>query len=165
MLKYQINALNIPKLGADQLGWLDQLFTIEEIKVVAFQIGPLKTPGIDGKPGIFYHKFWHIVGELTAAASLHFLNSGFPLKELNKTSVAMIPKVDCPKTVSQFWPISFCNVAYKIISEVIVNRLRAVLSDIVSPFQNAFFKGRLVSDNIILGGELINTIKRRKKGK
>ena len=132
MLKYQINALNIPKLGADQLGWLDQLFTIEEIKVVAFQIGPLKIPAIDGKPGIFYHKFWHIVGELTAAASLHFLNSGFPLKELNKTSVAMIPKVDCPKMVSHYKPISLCNVSYKIISRNIVNKLRHVMNSIVT---------------------------------
>ena len=126
---------------------------------------PLKAPKADEKPSLFYQKFWHIVGNLTTNSSLAFLNSGFLLKELNKTLVTLVPKVDCPKTVSQFWPISFCNVAYKIISEVIVNRLRAVLSDIVSPFQNAFFKGRLVSDNIILGGELINTIKRRKKGK
>ena len=31
--------------------------------------------------------------------------------------------------------------------------------------KNAFIKGRLISDNIIRGGELINTIKNKKTGK
>ena len=58
-----------------------------------------------------------------------------------------------------------CNVAYKIVSKVLVNRLRPVMNSIISPFQTAFVRGRLISDNITLGGELVNIIKKRKKGK
>ena len=39
------------------------------------------------------------------------------------------------------------------------------MNDVVSSFQNAFVKGRLISDNIILKGELINNIKNKKIGK
>ena len=110
----------------------------------------------------FYQKYWHIVGGLTTVASLYFLNSGFLLKELNKTLVAMIPKVEYPKMVSHYKTISLCNVAYKIIYRAIVNRLRPVMDSIISPFQLAFVKGRLILDNIILGSELFNTIKKKK---
>ena len=61
-IKNQIKALNIPTLGPNQQEWLNQPFTPEEIRTVAFQIGPLKVPGIDGKLGLFYQKFRHIVG-------------------------------------------------------------------------------------------------------
>ena len=149
----------------DQLRLLDQPFTADEIKMVAFQIGPLKRPSIDGKPSVFYQKFQHIVGELATAASLHFLNSGFLLKELNKTLVALIPKKDYPKTVSHYRPISLCNVSYKIISRAIVNRLRPIMDSIVIPFQLEFIRGRLISNNIILGSELFNTIRKKNEGK
>ena len=97
LIKNRINGLNIPKLSPEQLEWLDKPFTAREIKEAAFQIGPFKSPGIDGKLGIFYQKYWHIVGDLTTTASLHFLNSGFLLKEINKTLVALVPKVEGPK--------------------------------------------------------------------
>ena len=53
--------------------------------------------------------------------------------------------------------------AYKIISRALVNRLRPIMNDIISPYQNAFIKGKLIFDNIILEGEVINNIKKRKK--
>ena len=81
---------------------------------------------------------------------------------MNKTLVTLIPKVECPKNVKQFRTISLCNVSYKIISKTLVNRLKPIMNDVVAPFQNAFIKGRLISDNIILEGELINIIKRKK---
>ena len=39
------------------------------------------------------------------------------------------------------------------------------MANIISPFQNAFIKGRSISDNIILGSETINVIKKRNKDK
>ena len=39
------------------------------------------------------------------------------------------------------------------------------MDQIISPYQNAFIKGRLISDNIMLRGEALNNIKRREKGK
>lgn len=79
-------------LNVDQVANLTKPFSADEIKTVVFQLGPLKAPGLDGKPAYFYQKLWHIVGHDTVKAILGFLNSGYLLKELNKTLLVMIPK-------------------------------------------------------------------------
>nr|GLL44939.1 uncharacterized protein LOC109169412 [Ipomoea trifida] len=43
---------------------------------------------------------------------------------LNDTLVALIPKVMHPEKPSKFRPISFCNVAYKVITKVLTNKIK-----------------------------------------
>ena len=83
---------------------------------------------------------------------------------MNKTLITLIPKVDCPRNVSQYRSISLCNIAYKIISKAIVNRLQPIMGDVISAHQIAFIKGRAISNNIIICSEVVNTIGKRKRG-
>ena len=46
-----------------------------------------------------------------------------------------------------------------------MNRLQPIMVDLISPNQNAFIKGHSISNNIILGSEIINTIRKKRKGK
>ena len=100
------------------------LFRSEEVKVALFQMGPTKAPGLDGMNALFYQKFWHIVGDDVVSAVLDFLNNGNMLPEINHTNIVLIPKVKDPENMSNFRPISLCNVIYKIISKVLANRLK-----------------------------------------
>ncbi|OMO96071.1 reverse transcriptase [Corchorus capsularis] len=161
----EIKDLKVPILTEENQRLLDKPFTADEIKQAAFQLGPWKAPGVDGKPVLFYQQFWDIVGALTTASSLSFLNSGHMLKELNKTLITLVPKKNDPQKVGDFRPISLCNVAYKIIARTMVNRLKPIMDAITTPFQSAFVKGRLISDNIIVGREVLTTIQRQRKGK
>lgn len=92
-----------------------------------------------------------------------FITSTVP-EEVNKTLVSLIPKVDNPDSIKMFRPISLCNVVYKVISKIIVDRLRPLLTKIVSPFQSSFIPGRTTNDNIIITQEILHTL-RSKKGK
>jgi hypothetical protein len=66
-------------------------------------------------------------------------------------TIALIPKVNNPSRVNQFRPISLTNFNYKIISKILSNRLKPLLHKIISPLQSAFFRGRSIHDNTILG--------------
>ena len=94
---------------------------------------PTKAPGPDGMNALFCQKIWYVVGKDVVTAVLDFLNDGILLPALNHTDIVLIPKVKNPEKMSDFRPISLCNVIYKIISNVLANRLKQVLPDIIFP--------------------------------
>ena len=103
------------------------------------------------------------MGQNVCDLVLRILN-GEPIPEgLNDTYLALIPKVENPQHVTQFRPIGLCNVAYKLITKVLVQRLKKVLPGLISPFQSSFVPGRQITDNIIIMQESLHTM-RRKKG-
>ncbi|OMO78224.1 Endonuclease/exonuclease/phosphatase [Corchorus olitorius] len=75
-IRQTLQVLDMPKLADEHVEILERQFTEEEVSETAFQINPSKVPGIDGKPGVFFQKFWDIVGLDTIKATLAFLNTG-----------------------------------------------------------------------------------------
>ena len=63
---------------------------------------------------------------------LSSLNSGSILKSINHKFITLVPKVQNLEKVTDFRPLSLCNVIYKIISKVLANRLKPMLHSIIS---------------------------------
>jgi hypothetical protein len=125
-------------------------FTPEDVKKAAFSIWDFKAPGPDGLHAVFYKKFWNICGEDITKEVRPALNSSTIPEGWNDTTVVIIPKVNDPELVTQFRPISLCNVIYKIISKMLAGRLKEILPEIISPMQSAFVPGWLITDNVLV---------------
>ncbi|OMO89581.1 reverse transcriptase [Corchorus capsularis] len=156
----------VPKMITDEMNMeLTRDFSIEEIKEATFQLGKHKSPGPDGFNGLFFQEYWSDVGPSIVDAVKSFFHSGRILKELNKTFIVLIPKIKAPEEVSQFRPISLCNFVYKIISKLMVNRLKKWLEVLITQNQNAFLEKRQIQDNIIVAHEAFHYLKLRKNRK
>ena len=125
-------------------------FTPVDVKQAVFDIAEDKASGPDRYSSSFFKAAWRIVGQEVTEAVLDFFNTGRLLKQINTTLLAVIPKVHSPMSISDFWPISCCNVLYKIIAKLIVQLLSVVLDKLISPCQTAFVPDRSISDNIML---------------
>ncbi|GJV70936.1 hypothetical protein Tco_1490931 [Tanacetum coccineum] len=128
----------------------------KEVKDAIFSMGNDKSPGPDGFMAAFFKEAWDIVGNDVTCTVCEFFTNGKLLNELNHTIIALILKVSSPLRVTDFRPISCCNVLFKTITKIIANRLKESLKVLVSPNQSAFIPGQNISDNIFLTQELIH---------
>ncbi|XP_074265959.1 uncharacterized protein LOC141588414 [Silene latifolia] len=109
--------------------------TEEDVRNALFSIPDDKSPGPDGYTSCFF--------------------KGKLLKQLNCTTLVLIPKVENPNSVKEFRPIACCNTIYKIISKLLCDRMSCVLGKIISPNQCAFIKGRSILGNILIIQDLV----------
>lgn len=102
-------------------------FTEVEFRRALKTMQPLKALEPDGIHALFYQRYWNLL----STDIPQFLNDVWSGKEamssINMTHVALLAKVDNPTHVKDFWPISLCNVIYKILSKAIVLRLKNIL--------------------------------------
>lgn len=140
-------------------------FMKEEFCATLTQMAPLKSPGPDSFLACFYQDNWPTIGVEVYKAISHFFNSGFMDEKVNYTHIALIPKKKNLTKVSEFRPISLCNVMYKIVSKTLANRLKIILPNIISSNQSAFIPGRLITDNVLAEYETLHSMHSRMWGK
>lgn len=122
------------------------LVTQVEIRVDVFDRGGLKPWRPDRYLGIFYQSAWEVVGE-----RFLWYRHGFRWYKLYRS--CFDSKVANPELVSQYRPIGLCNFCYKVISKVKTNKMKHILSKIISENQRAFVPRRLIQNNILIAHE------------
>ncbi|KAK3229640.1 hypothetical protein Dsin_001521 [Dipteronia sinensis] len=130
--------------------------------MAVFDMSPTKAPGLDGLLALFYQKFWDRLRSSITRACLNCLNDGESLASVNATLICLILKTQVAYRITEFRPISLCNVIYKIVIKSMANRFCMVLGDVIYETQSAFILGRLISDNAIIGFECIHALRKKK---
>ena len=143
---------------------LTRTFTKEEVVIALKQLHPTKSPGPDGMLALFFQKYWSIASTNVSNMVLNVLNSGMSLSEINRTNIALVPKNNNPQRMTDFKPISLCNVIYKLISKTLANHLKVILSHIISENQSAFMVNRLIIDNVLVAYEIMHFLKHKRGG-
>lgn len=121
------------RLTLTQCSGLTKEVTEEEIESAIHSIGTNKAPGPDGFTSKFYITFWPSIKPQIIAMVQHFFEHSQLEKPFNHTNITLIPKNQNPTKPNHFRPIGLCNVAYKVIAKILVNRLRPLLQFMISP--------------------------------
>lgn len=83
-----------------------------------------------------------------------FFINGHLLKEFNHAFIVLIPKTPSASEFADYRPISLCHLIYKLISKILVNRMRPILKRIIAPTQAAFVPCQWIHENGLLAQEL-----------
>ncbi|GKB50778.1 putative RNA-directed DNA polymerase, eukaryota, reverse transcriptase zinc-binding domain protein [Tanacetum coccineum] len=153
-------SLFVKRLSLEDVEFMVRPVSKDEIKSVFFAMNDEKAPGPDGFLSNFFKDAWSVIRDEVCTAISDFFKNGWLLKEVNATIIALVPKSKSPQKVSDFRPISCCNVIYKAITKVIANRIKGYLGMLVDECHNAFIPMRQISNNVLLSQELVRNYHR-----
>lgn len=120
---------------------LESQVSDEEIWEAVKDCGSTKASGPDGFNFGFIKKYWSILKNDLVKAVEYFWESGCITNGRNSSFVTLIPKVKDTMGLGDFRPISHIGCYYKVISKVLVGRIKKALDKIIGQSQNAFLLG------------------------
>ncbi|XP_078151441.1 uncharacterized protein LOC144546765 [Carex rostrata] len=149
----------IPKVPASAYQHLLMFPTALEIKNAMMSLGPDKAPGPDGFNARIIQANWDLFGpSIIEQVNLFFRSNTMP-RQIARSNLVLVPKCENPTKLTDFRPISVCNVLYKLISKILAARVRPFIARCVSPSQSAFVPGREISENVILLREVLHSFR------
>lgn len=131
--------------------------TEHEIRRVMMSLGPDKAPGPDGFNARLIQANWELFGPSIVNQVTQFFAENIMPRQVARSNLVLVPKCDNAAKLTDFRPISVCNVVYKLISKILAMRVRPYIAGCVSQDQCAFVPGRDISENVILLREVIHS--------
>ncbi|KAL8150441.1 hypothetical protein V2J09_020249 [Rumex salicifolius] len=106
----------------------------------------------------FFRNFGILLGLINGGAVAQ-------IRSVNHTIVILIPKKNNPTSVTDFRPISLCQMLYKVVAKTLANRLKPLLCGLISEEQSTFVEKLLITDNAIIAFETFHCMRKRHSGK
>ena len=108
----------------------------DEIFQTLRELPPLKAPGPNGYHALFFQTHWYCLGpSIIQVIQDIFENLTIP-PSWGETNLVLISKVAHPELINQFRPINLCNTLYKLLSRIIVQRLKPFMMEAINPCQS-----------------------------
>ena len=148
-------------IGDVQVAKLEEMFTEEEILAAISWLSGDKAPGKDGFP----LAFWDFMKDEVLGFFKEFYEHNIFVKSLNATFLVLISKKNNVEDIKDLRPVGLVGGLYKILTKVLANRIKRVMSLIISQAQNAFVEGRQILDVILIANEATNSILRKKESR
>ena len=159
---FELGDIFLPKLSSDQCASLEKDFTLQEIEEALKMTEKTKAPGPDGINAGVIELLWLVMKDEVLNVFRQFHSTCVLPPGSNSSFIALIPKITNVTQPSDFRPISLMNALVKLLSKVLANRLKLVMTILVSQHQSAFIKGRQISDGILITSEIISLLQNRK---
>ena len=115
-----------------------------------------KSPGLDGLPYEFYQSFWELLGPDLVLVYNDCLARGRLSFSQRTGLITLLYKKHDRLDVKNWRPISLLCTDYKILSKVLTNRIKPVLSSVVSECQSCGVPGRFSGLNVRTLQDIVN---------
>jgi hypothetical protein len=152
-----LDNLDFDSLDAVEASSLELPFEEKEVLEVVKAMNHDKTPDPDGFTLAFFQDCWDVIKLDFMGVFQDFYTHIKFVKSINATFIALIPKKSGAVDLKKFWPTSLVSGVYKIIAQILANRLRKVVEKIISYSQNAFVKGRQILDSVLIANECLDS--------
>ena len=126
------------------------ILTLSECYEALSEMSTNKSPGADGLPVEFYRRFWSSLGHDLVEVLNYSYEHGQLSDSQKQGIIRLLYKKDDPLLLKNWRPISLLNTDYKICTKVLANRLKKVLSVILSEDQTCGVPGRSIYENLFL---------------
>ncbi|XP_075099232.1 uncharacterized protein LOC142176070 [Nicotiana tabacum] len=143
-------------LNNEEKDALEVAFEEEEVLDAINSCAPDKSPGPNNFTLAFYQRCWDTVKLDVMGTLNHFHKNCHMVKSFNASFIALIPKRKGAIELKDFRPISLTSNVYKIVAKVLTERLKKVIGKLVSDYQNAFIKGRQITDAALIANEVLD---------
>lgn len=142
---------------------LSKEVTLDELEATLKWFKKDKSPDPDGWTIEFYLAFFDVIG----TNLLHVIEdsrvNGRIVPFITLTFIALIPKANNPSSFNEYHPIYLFNCLYKIITKIIANRMRPVISKHISPKRFAFLQDRQIHEVVGTTKEVLHSLHTRKR--
>ncbi|XP_077252938.1 uncharacterized protein LOC143892304 [Tasmannia lanceolata] len=156
IVRPRLDEVVFKSLDANSNSGLERPFSEEEVEKGVFSMNRDKAPGPDG----FCLAFFQVCWEYVKGDVMSFFQEFYAGMELDRgtgaTFIALVPKVKGAVKVSDFRPISLVGCLYKVLSEVLADRIKIVLPCIISENQCAFVSQRQILDCSLVANEMVD---------
>ncbi|GAU49411.1 hypothetical protein TSUD_407260 [Trifolium subterraneum] len=119
VVRPKVDNLQFKQLSWPDSGSLTRPFSVEEVKAAVWDCDSFKSPGPDGVNLGFFKDFWAELESDVMRFFSEFHRNGKLTKGVNTTFIALIPKVDSPQSLNDFWPTSLVGNIYKILAKIL----------------------------------------------
>ncbi|KAJ0876108.1 putative RNA-directed DNA polymerase [Helianthus annuus] len=158
-----ISCPNLSTLSPEEKESLIRPFTTLEIKDAVWDCDGDRAPGPDGFNFKFLKRCWNgLQGNFLKLFEEFYVNPHLN-RSCSSSFIALIPKTKDPLKPADYRPISLVGCINKVISKVLVNRLKQVISRLISEEQTAFLRGRNITDGPLILNEVCAWLKRSRK--
>ena len=147
---YLILNADIPKLPDNARESCEGLITEEELEKAVRSMENIKSPGIDGLTTNFYKYFWPVLSEKLTRVLNHAFRTGTLAVSQRWGIISLLFEKGDRNQLKNWRPVTLLNMAYKILTTALANRLQQVLPLIIHTDQTASIKGRTINDNTLL---------------
>jgi hypothetical protein len=102
----------------ENLEWLDEPFTKDEIDIVIQNLPSDKSPGSYGFNGDLLKKCWQTISQEFYDLCQGFYEGNICMKSINGSHIVLVPKIDNPTIIGDYRPISLLNSSIKVLTKI-----------------------------------------------